>query len=403
MTIRQDVHTLDEQGLLEVLALVEKIVKAASSGGFIFRGENEKFEHVSSGLYRQYFPNKPDSSDVEIFQTKILEEARKFTSEIDENHLLSQLQHFESRLTNLVDFTTDYLIALFFACEGSFASDGRVVFLQKENANLFEPDGPSNRVIAQKSVFVRPATGIVEPDAQVDIPASLKPSVLQYLQTFHSITPQSIYNDLHGFIRHWSIHRHASEAFFAGIVYASNGCHLEAVDRFNEALYFQPSYQFNFERGMSFLAIGDWDSAIDDFDAVKFRALDDADLFMCVAAFNGRGIALRKQGEHVDAANDFRAAVNYLSMRIPPDVALEEVDFSPDEQDAFSYLVVTLMEIGDFESALDSAVVARQRGYDPSSLFRHHYDGVDSFESIYGTRVPQSLVRALFGLSSDEN
>ena len=32
--------------------------------------------------------------------------------------ILTELQHYGGK-TNLIDFTTDYLIALFFACDGS--------------------------------------------------------------------------------------------------------------------------------------------------------------------------------------------------------------------------------------------------------------------------------------------
>ena len=115
VVIRRVVDPPEERELDAVLAKIEEIVKASSEGGFLYRGENEIFEHVSSGLFRRYHPNRTDSSNIEIFQTKILEEARRFTADKDEDDILSQLQHFESGLTNLIDFTTDYLIALFFA------------------------------------------------------------------------------------------------------------------------------------------------------------------------------------------------------------------------------------------------------------------------------------------------
>ena len=43
--------------------------------------------------------------------------------------ILTEIQHYEGK-TNLIDFSTDYFIALFFACDGSPDEDGRVI-LQK--------------------------------------------------------------------------------------------------------------------------------------------------------------------------------------------------------------------------------------------------------------------------------
>ena len=384
MTDQPEMEQLDEVGLNAVLAKIGEILEAASSGGFIFRGEDQVFEHVSSGLFRKYHPNRTDTSDIEIFQVRILEEAKRFTTETDERELLSQLQHFGSGLTNLIDFTTDYLIALFFACEGAPELDGRIILLQKGNAKLFEPAEPSNRVIAQKSVFVRPPTGLVEPDDQVVIPSYMKSSVLQYLRTFHGITPHTIYNDLHGFIRHWSINQQASNLFMAGIEEALRGKHESAIACFSESLYLLPSYPVHYERGCSFLAICDFEKAIQDFDRVEWAALDDGYAGLSGAACNGRGSARRGQGNHKQAIKDFKSALTFYSM-LPEEVA------GSLEEEAFSNLVVALMEAGDYDSALSYGRQARERGYKPDAGFRADYGSVKAFESLRGTKVPDHL------------
>ena len=43
---------------------------------------------------------------------------------------LTELQHFGG-YTNLIDFTTDSHIALFFACDGSRGKPGRIILLEK--------------------------------------------------------------------------------------------------------------------------------------------------------------------------------------------------------------------------------------------------------------------------------
>ena len=81
--------------------------------------------------------------------------------------ILSQLQHNGGE-TNLIDFTTDFLTALFFACDGE--PDGTLVVsycylkLERKGTAWIEPKIPVHRVIAQKSVFVRPDKGFVEPN-----------------------------------------------------------------------------------------------------------------------------------------------------------------------------------------------------------------------------------------------
>ena len=52
---------------------------------------------------------------------QMLEEQRDF-------EILTDIQHYGGE-TNLIDFTRGYLIALFFACDGSFDEDGRIITL----------------------------------------------------------------------------------------------------------------------------------------------------------------------------------------------------------------------------------------------------------------------------------
>ena len=104
-------------------------------------------------------------------QEDMLEEAKAYigkTDDIDETDhigILTQLQHFGGK-TNLIDFTDDYLIALFFACDGSHEKEGRVILLKRESDDYVIAPPPRRtipRVESQKSVFVESPTGFVEP------------------------------------------------------------------------------------------------------------------------------------------------------------------------------------------------------------------------------------------------
>ena len=163
--------------------------------------------------------------DIEAFQAVMLTSANKFyrktTSELER---LSEIQHYGG---NLIDFTTDYLIALFMACDGSRGKDGRVILQKKEQINLYiqESYEPINRVIAQKSVFVRHPDGFIQPneDDVINIPADLKQPILIHLRNSHGISVETIYNDIHGFIKDQAIHMEVYMAIYKGLIHEQKG------------------------------------------------------------------------------------------------------------------------------------------------------------------------------------
>ena len=127
------------------------------------------------------------------------------------------LQKSNVRKSYLIDFTIDNHIALFFACDGFLDKPGRIILFQRtektnEDYKIREPQNPRNRVITQKSIFVRPPKGFLESGQYdvIDIPKSLKEPILDHLQKQHGISTQTVYNDLHGFIRDQSSHQKTS-------------------------------------------------------------------------------------------------------------------------------------------------------------------------------------------------
>ena len=220
-----------------VLEIVGALARRAAAGGYIYRGEPEAYPAVSSSLYRWYADIEAAAFDIEQVQAEILEQARGYTAETDDFEILSQLQH-HGGATNLIDFTTDFLIALFFACKGAPGESGRVVLLANTGTDyqVRQSNEPSHRIIAQKSVFVRPNKGFVEPDAVVAIPRELKRSVLGYLREAHGIFTETVHNDLHGFIRHQSIHQSAYTEFFKGVTADGKGNYSRAIEHYNKAI-----------------------------------------------------------------------------------------------------------------------------------------------------------------------
>ena len=200
-----------QKSLSEVFEKNQEIAAKSADGDFIYRGESERYEKVSSSLWRECSEEfKSEDFDIEAIEKKMLEVSKDYTYEKDEFEILTELQHFGG-YTNLIDFTTDSHIALFFACDGSLGKPGRIILLERTEEikdYIKPPRNPQNRIIAQKSIFVRPPKGFIEPEqfAEVNIPELLKGPMLDYLQKQHGISTQTVYNDLHGFIRNKDTH-----------------------------------------------------------------------------------------------------------------------------------------------------------------------------------------------------
>ena len=193
----------EQPDLDEVLEKINEIAKASADGDYIYRGERAHHqEHpycgtVTSGLYRQYLERGEKHVNVSGIQLQILNEARDYIpGKMDDLELLSTLQHYGDK-TNLIDFTTDYLVALFFACDGKPAEPGRVILLRRQpesDAETYEVEEPPRtirRAEVQKSIFVQTEKGFVEPDKVVCIPAELKRNMLDYLRKHHDIATKN--------------------------------------------------------------------------------------------------------------------------------------------------------------------------------------------------------------------
>ena len=257
---------------------------------------------VSSSLYREY-PEVADNLDISFVQKAMLEVAKEFVGEIDENDLLAELQHFECS-TNLIDFTTDYHIALFFACDGQSEKDGRIILLRETDYQIMKPKSPTNRVIAQKSIFVQPPKGFVEPSQTVVIPHALKGSILEYLHRGHGITAASIYNDIHGFIRYKRVHETAYAVFYDGVSHRYKREYQKAVECFSKAIELNPRQVSAYiNRGIAYSAMGNSDRAIQDYDrAIEMEPTS-------ASAYSGRGNAYTTKGDYDHALLDHNRAI----------------------------------------------------------------------------------------------
>ena len=131
--------------LSRVLAKITEITEKSATGDYIYRGESKCHKKVSSNLYREYEADiEAENFDIATVQEEILREAREYTThEMTDSEILTELQHHGGK-TNLIDFTTDYLVALFFACNGNPDKPGRVILLQNQSGDYKVVKPPSS-------------------------------------------------------------------------------------------------------------------------------------------------------------------------------------------------------------------------------------------------------------------
>ena len=304
--------------LKRVLEKIAEIAEKSAGADYIYRGESKYHEKVSSNLYREYAADiEAESFDIAVVQEEILTEARGYTThKMDDPEILTELQHYGGK-TNLIDFTTNSFVALFFACNGNPDKPGRVILLGKESKayNVIKPPRTITRVAAQKSIFVQAPSGVVEPDAVVCIPADLKGSILEYLRTHNDISTKTIYNDLQGFIENRSGHKSAYTEFYKGFTYQNRAKSTKnptekrqwyntAIVHYTEAVGLNPEHVNAYiHRGVVHCEIGNWQRAFKDLNtAIKLNP-------QYAEAYYNRGFAHHKKGDLDLALQDYEKAI----------------------------------------------------------------------------------------------
>lgn len=437
--------------LNRVLQKICEIAEKSVDGDYIFRGESRFYGKVVSNLYRQYeYDIEADDFDIEFVQKEIVDEARKYTEKTDELEILVEL-HYHGGITNLIEFTTDSHIALFFACDGAPSEDGRVILQKRDSVAgyLKQPHEPKQRIIAQKIVFVQPPEGFISPDAVITIPADLKLPMLAYLRKSHGISTEIIHNDLHGFIRNWNMHKSAYTQFHRGKTCRKRADAVQnwdeklkwyerAIVHYTEALELKPDFPEGYNnRGSVYADAGDFDRAIRDHNAAIKLKPDYA------SAYNNRGIVYSRKGDIDRAIQDYRKAIELKSDFLEAynnrgivyyhksdfDKAIQDfnivIKLDPNDAKAHSNLGTAYLRKDDFDRAIRNynmaiklkpsfagfysnrgeawlplrewekaktdLVTAKDMGEDIVASFHNDYESIEDFEKRNSVQLPEDI------------
>ena len=444
----------------KVLGKINEIVKASADGDYIYRGETKDHGEVSSGLYREYREIEAEHFDIAVVQEDILREARKYTPhKMEHFELLATLQHHGDK-TNLIDFTTDFHVALFFACDGKPGETGRVILLPKQSKDYTVKEAPRTirRAETQKSIFVQAPKGVVNPDNVVSIPAELKSPLLDYLRRYHDISNKTIYNDLQGFIETRGLHRNTYTEFYKGVTCYERGVSAKtpaekqkwydtAITHYTEAVGLNPEFAqaYNY-RGNAYAKKGDFNEAFEDFN--KAIALNPE----LAEAYTNLGITYVEKFDFDAALRDFNKAIalnpelakpyfyrgNVYSMEGNFDEAIEDynqaIALKPEDAQAYNNRGVTYAKKGDLDEAIEDynkaialnpelaatyynrseiwllqsdwqeakedLTTAKDMGVDIVYEFQNDHINVEDFEEKHGVNLPKDIAALLQGTES---
>ncbi|MDE2716957.1 MAG: tetratricopeptide repeat protein [Chloroflexota bacterium] len=236
-----------------------------------------------------------------------------------ELEILAQLQH-QGAATGLIDFTTEALVALWFACNEHLEEDGAVYILPRSEVRLvaepearmhgvmkyfeqpsvredrlylWSPRGLQGRPASQASVFVfgRP---FLWPRQlwKVVVAQASKPALLAELQAEHGLAADTLFPDLAGYghansvskpfgtdriVRNWEDRvaeipgdrpRSMARAYVCwGIAYGEAGQLDQAIERFTEAISLDPrAIDAHVNRAWANSELGNFEDAIPDYD-----------------------------------------------------------------------------------------------------------------------------------------
>lgn len=120
---------------------VDQAVKLAEQPDheFFWRGHSDASYKLVPGIYRK--ATKMISKEHLLIKEAILNHPAAFSSRHSFFEKLALLQHYEFP-TRLLDLTGNPLVALYFACSGSLAKDGEVIFfsVKKDQVKYFDSD-----------------------------------------------------------------------------------------------------------------------------------------------------------------------------------------------------------------------------------------------------------------------
>ena len=351
----------------DIKRIIDDLINRSSHGKYIFKRMNQVDNEervIGSPLFRKY---DKDNIWNRYFSPKhaekeIVEKAKKFFSPSASHiEILTDLRHYGCKV-NLIDFTCDLYVALFFACNGEMDKDGQLAILNVDKLKIlkdiyYEKDDHKvalikpvktsiswNQMVTQNIIFIHSSRGYISKNQCIiiNIECQFKRAILDYLKKFHNISSDNIYNDLIGFVDNEENYSSSQIKFYKGLALmkeAENTVEVESkeekykrsITAYNEAIELNSENDNVYNnRGYVKIKLNRYKEAIFDCDkAIELRP-DNAN------AYNNRGLAKDKLGQHEEAIADYNRAI----------------EINSDDAQAYNYRGLAKSQLDDNEDAI---------------------------------------------------
>lgn len=233
-------HIMANSDILRpIVPLVRKVRAVRRTPGLIHRGEHAPYQgDIKSTLRRLYDVGEATLADA---QETIARSALEYVDHGNPTLALMEAQHMGIP-TNLIDFTTDPMVALFFASSKSIPFDGRVVSIKADHPSYTTTPNPGSsvrRMADQCGVFVETPSGALGRDlllSTIQVPVAAKRPLATYLKWLWGLSRVSVFRDLSGLADEFAegMIRLPKALFEDGRLALHRDDHARAVDKFTE-------------------------------------------------------------------------------------------------------------------------------------------------------------------------
>ncbi len=350
------------------MSVVAKYLNKLPSGriGFIYRGQSNADWGLSSTYYRRFNfdknsndNNNPTQKQFQDYHKDLISDAKSYhyhKKELNDLELLLELQHYGAA-TGLVDFSRDFLIALWFASHGSQDTDGKVFLLDIDSIDKFSELQESeeifakcdklqfvnnnfksnNRIFSQKGVFVF-GNQTIDDVKTIEILQKDKQLVLQELSDIFSIDEKSLFQDIHGFsmvndANHPIYEKTAEEYTEKG----NNNYHKsefeKAIEAYKKAIKIDPdSDGAHHNIGLAYDNLGKFEKAIEAYKkAIEINPDSDG-------AHHNIGLAYYNLGKFEKAIEAYKKAI----------------EISPNSDVAYDGMGLAYLKLGKFKETMEA-------------------------------------------------
>lgn len=249
--------------------------------------------------------------------------------------------------------------------------------------------------------------------------AALKQPMLAHLRKYHGVSTETIYNDIHGFIRTRDIHRSAYSEFYRGLTCQESvsgaspleerqAAYAKAVAHYTDALTFKPDMAEAYNnRGTVYSSQDMFDLAISDYTAAIELELD-----FHVAYYN-RGAAYLLKSDYDSAIENFNETI-----RVNPDFpdayynraaaylfngelnsAITDytrvIELDSGDTDAYYSRGIVRLQLQEWREAEADLTAARNKGMDIIAAFHKDYESIATFEEKFKVKLPEDITAML--------